>query len=245
MIGFRLDSISYAETGYLNAHIDYKYRYNGGPYFQHLSQFPGDHGGMYHPVSGDGVIYLTDTDAHPVRVVVKDAYQNISTLNFLIQYNPDLAKPAASSLQGQKFIPNYVNILEKPGFEIYLPETCLYDTVTSFYFRNNSFPENAVSAVHQVNDASVPVHGDLTVRIKPDRAIDADIKDKIVIQRTYRNSTDVRKAKWEGEWMSAKFSDFGYFQAFADEVAPVIGELGKGDTVNLSPASRIVFTPIG
>lgn len=43
--------------------------------------------------------------------------------------------------------------------------------------------------------------------------------------------------------MTAKFSDFGYFQAFADEKAPTINELGKGDTINLSSSNRIVFTP--
>jgi murein DD-endopeptidase MepM/ murein hydrolase activator NlpD len=242
VVGFSLDSISYAETGYLNAHIDYKYRYNGGPYFQHLSQLPGDRGGVYHPVHGNGVLELPDTDVHSVRIEVTDAYRNVSQLNFLIQYDETLAKQTVSPT-AQLFIPNQANTLERPGFELYLPETCLYDSLHSFYHRNSSFPQNSVSALHQVNDASVPVQGDLTVRIKPDRAIDPDIKDKIVIQRSYRNSDEARKARWEGEWMSAKFSDFGYFQAFADEKPPVINDLGQADTVNLSPASRIVFTP--
>lgn len=243
IVGFRLDSISYAETGYLNAHIDYKYRYNGGPYFQNLFRLPGDYGGVYHPDAGDGVIELSDTDIHTVRVEVRDAYRNLSQLKFRVQYTGSVATPAPASLQVQKFIPNYVNVIEKPGFEAYLPETCLYDSLSSFYYRNNSFPEYAVSAVHQLNDASVPVQGDLTVRIKPDRAIEADVRDKIVIQRTYRNNEEARKARWEGEWMTARFSDFGHFQAFADELPPKINELGNGDTVNLSPASRIIFTP--
>ncbi|HEX2845247.1 MAG TPA: Ig-like domain-containing protein, partial [Chitinophagaceae bacterium] len=42
---------------------------------------------------------------------------------------------------------------------------------------------------------------------------------------------------------SAEFGNFGSFQAFADLVPPNVNELGKGDTVNLSAASRIVFTP--
>ena len=242
VIGFSLDSISYSETGYLNAHIDYKYRYNGGPYFQHLSQLPGDRSGVYHPVTGDGVLILPDSDVHTVRVEVSDAYKNVSQLNFSIQYDAGLAKEVAPSTS-QLFIPNRPNTLERPGFELYLPETCIYDSLHSFYYRKSSFPDDAVSALHQVNDASVPVQGDLTVRIKPDRAIDPDTKDKIVIQRSYRNSDEARKARWEGEWMMAKFSDFGYFQAFADEKAPTINELGKGDTVNLSASNRIVFTP--
>ena len=242
VIDFTMERISYAETRYLNAHIDYKYRYNGGPYFQNLFQLPGDHCGVYHKENGDGVIRLTDSAVHSVRVEVKDVNANTSQLRFLVRYDESLAK-AITPMQSQQFVPDYVNLLEKPGFEVYLPETCLYDSVHSFYYRNNSFPEGAVSAIHQVNEASVPVHSDLTVRIKPDRAIGAEIKDRIVIQRTYRNSTDVRKAIWEGEWMSAKFRDFGFFQAFIDEDPPVINDPGKGDTINLSPVSRIVFTP--
>ncbi len=240
--GFSFDSISYTETGYLNAHIDYKYRFNGGPYFQHLSQLAGEHSGVYHPINGNGVIELKDTGVHSVRVEVKDAYGNMSVLNFSVQYD-NLIQPVISLSQGQPFYPNYVNILEKPDFEMYLPETCLYDTLHSFYYRNNSSSPYSISALHQVNDPSVPVHDDLTVRIKPDRAIAADRKDKIVIQRTYRNDTDVRKAKWEGEWVSAQFGDFGYYQAFMDEMAPKINDIGREDTVNLSAASRIVFTP--
>jgi hypothetical protein len=97
--------------------------------------------------------------------------------------------------------------------------------------------------MHQVNDPSVPVHDDLTVRIKPDKPIPAEWKDKIVIQRSYRNNNNVRKANWEGEWLSAKFSDFGNYQAFADVVSPTLNELGRGDTIDLSPSSRIVFQP--
>ena len=36
---------------------------------------------------------------------------------------------------------------------------------------------------------------------------------------------------------------FWKFQAFTDEVAPKINDIGKEDTVNLSAASRIVFSP--
>ncbi|HJY21390.1 MAG TPA: M23 family metallopeptidase, partial [Hanamia sp.] len=45
--GFQLDSISYDETRYLNAHIDYKTRAAGGPYIEHLSRLPGYPEGVY------------------------------------------------------------------------------------------------------------------------------------------------------------------------------------------------------
>jgi hypothetical protein len=47
----------------------------------------------------------------------------------------------------------------------------------------------------------------------------------------------------DSEWLAAKFDDFGIFQAYADTEPPVINELGKGDTIDLSPATRIIFQP--
>jgi hypothetical protein len=130
---------------------------------------------------------------------------------------------------------------------MYLPGTSLYDTVQLLYFRNNSSSPYSVSAAHQINDASVPLHNDITVRIKPDKIIPEDWKDKILIQRSGRGS-NIRKARWEGDtsttaqWLTAKFGDLGSYQAFADIIPPQTNELGKGDTINLSPSSRILFT---
>ena len=39
--------MDYNETDYVNAHVDYKYRYNGGPYLQLLFKLPGDNGRAY------------------------------------------------------------------------------------------------------------------------------------------------------------------------------------------------------
>jgi murein DD-endopeptidase MepM/ murein hydrolase activator NlpD len=243
VIGFTLDSIGYDKTRYLNAHIDYKYHFNGGPFFQHLSQLPGEHSGVYHPVSGDGVIDLPDMDIHIVRIEINDTYGNTSQLRFSVQYDNTLKKQGKFSSAAQKFLPGNVNVLERPDFEMYLPETCLYDTLTSFYNRTNSITSNAVSAMYQVNDPSVPVQGELTVRIKPDKAIPSPLKDKIVIQRSYRSSADVRKAEWNGDWLTARFGDFGDFQAFTDTEAPLLNEIGSGDTVDLSGSKKIIFQP--
>ncbi|HEX5652956.1 MAG TPA: peptidoglycan DD-metalloendopeptidase family protein [Chitinophagaceae bacterium] len=242
-VNFVIDSIDYEETGFMNAHIDYKYRYNGGAFLQHLSRLPGDRGGVYHQLEGDGVLELSDTAIHTIHIEVQDAYQNMSVLGFRLQYDDNLAKqgglpPNPDAL----FVPNQVNVFEKNDFEIYLPEGCLYDSLQPVYLRKVSPASNAVSAIHQFNDASVPVHNAFSVRIRPDRTIPAEWKDKLVIQRVSRTKT-TRKASWQGQWLSARFDDFGSFQAFADLIPPTINELGKGDTVNLSPASRILFTP--
>ncbi|NOT50263.1 MAG: M23 family metallopeptidase [Chitinophagaceae bacterium] len=242
-VEFILDSISYEETAYINSQIDYKFRSNGGAYLQHVSRLPGDHGNVYKEIAGSGVIDLTDTLERKIKIEVRDAHDNLSELNFVIQHDDSLPGSPDAYSGIPKFIPNQVNEIKNANFEIYLPEPSLYDTVPRLYYVNNTASSFAVSAAHQVSNTSFPLNSDAYVRIKPSGiSSQGTFKDKLVILRTGGRNT-VRKAKWEGDWLTAKFGDFGAFQAFTDLTAPQINELGKGDTVNLSPASRIVFTP--
>lgn len=242
-VKFVLDSIDYFETKYINAHIDYKHDYNGGVFLQHLSALPGHNGAEYKKIRGDGVIHLTDTMLHYVSVDVKDTDFNTSQLNFAVQFYDSLAAEIQQEVEYEKFLPNKPNEFRREDFEIAIPENCLYDAVPVSYYRFNSNTYNAISALHQVSDASYPVHTPFTVKIKPVKTIPDNWKEKLIIIRTDRKSRQVRKAEWQDGWLTAKFGDFGSFQVFADITPPAINSLGKGDTVNLSPASRIIFTP--
>lgn len=244
--GFTLDSISYSETGYMNAHIDYRYHFNGGPYFQNLSGLPGDKGGVYRQAESTGIIHLRDTLPHEVRIEIADTYDQKSELNFKIQYVEGSAPNLNVSANSQAFIPNVTNSLKKERFEMELPAEAMYDTVRSFYYENNSGNELSVSAMHQVNDPSIPVHGDFLVKIKPTKPIQPEWNDRLLIMHSFRGRESVRKANWDGQWLSARFGDFGNYQAYIDLVPPEINTPGKllsGDTVDVSAGSSIVFRP--
>ncbi|HMU45582.1 MAG TPA: M23 family metallopeptidase [Chitinophagaceae bacterium] len=241
-IMFLLDSIDYDETAYINAQIDYKHDYNGGVYLQHLSCMPGDKGPVYKKIKSDGVIELNDTDVHEVQIEVKDANGNSSLVKFEIQKNESSSPVEEERSGASKVIPNTALIIGKPGFEVFIPKSGVYDTVNQTYIRNEKIPVHAVSVEHKIMDEFVPLHSNITVRIKADKKIPDDWRSKIIIQRSGKGNS-VRKATWEGEWMVASFGDFGTFQAFADIIPPSVNELGKGDTINLSSSSRILFTP--
>lgn len=241
-VSFILDSIDYDETVYMNAHIDYRVDYNGGAYLQHLSALPGDHGPVYKKIKGDGVISLQDTNVHFISIDVKDPKGNTSQLNFELQFDDSLAKTTAYPNYALKLSPNTVNQIQKDDFKMEIPEGCLYDTVPALYYRNNSTSYNTITALHQVNDPSYPLHEDITVSIKPIKTIPEEWKDKLIMQRTGKGST-IRKVQLENGWMSASFGDFGSFQVMADVTPPQINELGRGDTINLSAVGSIVFSP--
>lgn len=242
-VSFILDSISYDETVYMNAHIDYRMRYNGGGYIQHLSQLPGDKGAAYRMIKGDGVIRFTDTLSHLVTMDIADAMGNSSVLRFYIQHDDSLMIPYGHRERPLVFAPGMVNVLDKPGFECYLSERALYDTLAPAYYTTASASPYSFSDIHTIGDASVPVHDDVVVRIKLKKPVPEAWQDKLIIQRGDRKGSSIRKAVWQEQWLSAKFGDLGSFQVLADVLPPQVNELGKGDTVNLSAASRILFTP--
>jgi len=234
---FYLDSIDYVQTRYMNAQIDYKLKYNGGAYLQHLSPLPGDKSGVYKTL-GDGLFQLTDTLLHEVKVIVSDANKNSSVIRFNIRNN---GQEAASDVN-YDWKPNGLNSLFKYDFEAYLPINVLYDKMNIDYTKMQTYTANNVSATHKLGAPFVPAQQPFEVRVKPDKTITESVKDRILIKRTDKK-TEVKKAQWRDGWLAAEFREFGSFEAVIDTVPPVIPSIGAGEIVSLSKAGRIAITP--
>ncbi len=241
-VGFVLDSIDYDETHYINAHIDYKHDYNGGVFLQHISQLPGHNGAEYKQLKNSGVVHLADTLIRNISIDVKDASNNTSQLNFSIQHDDSLVV-APFYTSGLKFAPQQANILEKGDFEMYFPETCIYDSVPVWYSPIAVSGYNAVSNAYRIGNAQYPIHGTFTVRLKPNRPLSNEAESKLIVTQTGGKRNSYKKATVKNGFITVDFGSFGDFQAYTDFSPPAINSLGSGDTVNLSKASRIVFTP--
>lgn len=238
--GFTLDNIDYTETRYLNAQIDYRYKYSGGPYLQHLSRMPGDTSTVYELTPTNGIIYLNDSLVHTVRLEVRDAAQNLSLLQFTIQkINNHQPLYTAET----KLLPTHVTIFETPLFEAFTTEYTLYDTAAITYNATETGTANAVSAAHSFLGPWVPAHDSITVRINLTKRVGNDTTDKVVIKSLSGSRTVVEKGVWLGGWVRAKFRQFGSYQAFIDNQPPTINSLGSRDTVDLRRLPRIVFIP--
>jgi murein DD-endopeptidase MepM/ murein hydrolase activator NlpD len=248
VVGFQLDSISYDETRYLNAHIDHKLRLSGGPFVEHLSRLPGYPEGVYKDFSGDGVIDLEDNSIHQIKIVVKDTYANTSVLQFSVkrgtvrEKNPADANTAKSSYYQQKYFhPGFINIFEKDDIQLVLGENDLYDSIRFNYSEKPSASNLAVSDLHIVQTDLVPVHGYFTIRLKSNRKLSTIDMDRTIIQRSWGGKTDVQKPKQEGDWFTGHFRNFGNFQLLLDNSPPTITPIGIRENANLSRASQIIF----
>ena len=243
IVGFQLDSISYDETRYLNAHIDYANKSRGRGYIQHISKLPGYNNSVYNTTNGDGVITLDDDNIHTIKIEVKDANGNTSIVQFSIQRSAGFAETtktgSATYFQPQSFHPGYINIFENSNISFYLPANSLYDSIR---FRYDEITPTQGYTIYQLHNTSVPVQGYFPITIKAASAW----PDKMIMHRFANGKDDYKKAEpvtygKENGWYRASFREFGSFQLMIDTTPPTITPIGFKDGMNSAKQSRIVF----
>ena len=240
---FELDSISYDETRYVNANVDYKTHADGGPYIQHLSRLPGYPQGVYKDINGDGVIELRDLNVHDVKVVVKDADGNTSVLRFKIRKGSVAKIPdSIGNSYSNEFQPGQVNVFESEDIQLYLPVAALYDSVKFSHSEKISNATDVYSPVHSVFSGLIPSQDYFTIRIKTNKAVPENLKDKMLVRQSWKGKDEVVKANRSGDWYSGKFNKFGDFELIADDVPPVI-HVDFQDNSNISRFHSIFATP--
>ena len=241
--GFRIDSITYDETRYVNAHIDYKTRAAGGPYIEHLSRLPGYPQGVYKDFNGDGVITLNNDSVHAVKIIVKDPNENTSVVEFKIKRGFVNATPGNTSYENPfEFKPGVVNVFDNDKVQLFLQPEALYDSFAFKYSEMKTTNPMAYSDVYALESGLVPVHNYFSVRIKPAKPIPAYLQNKMIIKQSWKNKHEVAKAVLTGGMYAAQFRNFGDFVLLADDVPPII-HCSFHDNANLSRASRIVIVP--
>ena len=236
--GFELDNIGYDKTRYLNGHIDYPTRVKGGPYYQML--FPPKGYGINMYTMGNADKDHIEVASVPAEYTIKvtDAYGNSAYLDFRVSRKS--GEHPGNVVQGERMEPLGVNIYEDENIQFVFNEDAFYD---AFNFSVKPFYANGVaelSSVYQALPSDIPVQSYFTARIKPNRNNLLVNKDRVVMKRTYKSKTDIKKATEEKGWYAAAFRDFGYFQLLEDLQPPTISSpLQPGAT--LRAGSRIVF----
>lgn len=237
-IDFQLDNIGYDETRYINAHVDYKVKKGGGPWLQLLFTLPGNELDVYHDLQGDGTIDLADGKVHEVKLLVKDAYGNTSTVKLNLQQS---GEAAADKTCANTMYPGSRNIFENNQVEFYLDERALYDHICFNYLEIPATSPKAYSNIYRLHTALVPLHDFFDLRMKPVKTIPEYLQSKVVMVREGQGSSVSATVKEEGGWYKGTFRDFGDFHLEIDTVAPKVTPVGIKPGANLSKAAKVSF----
>lgn len=244
IVGFQMDSVSYDETRYLNAHVDYKLRSTGGPFVQHLSKLPGYNNGIYKEINSDGVITLSDDAPHEIKIVVKDPNGNSSVVKFTVKSGlseEHLTTTNRTLYKDQKeFHPGFVNVFENEDISFYLPENALYDSIRFKFSENEQADGSSVFLLHNGN---IPVHCKFPIKIKNTTT---SSPDKLVMHRWWGAKDDYAKAEAVSpkDWYQSSFRAFGNVQLIEDHTPPTITPVGFRDGADMSKQYSIRFVII-
>ncbi len=238
--GFQVDGVDYLQTRYLNAHIDHRIKANGGSYYQHLSPLPGDRLPIYYK-KADGLIHLDDTATHQIKIIVKDANGNASTLRFNLKRTSATTAVANVQKDSRYILPNQINIFEMDDVQLVSTEKSFYDGFRFVY--NYKTSATAYSNIHVMHTPVIPVHDSMIFRIKPTKAITASGTNRVIMIKTARGKTVIKRAAYvKGGWYEAKFREFGELWLEVDEVPPTIAVVGVVDGGTVAAGATITCT---
>ncbi len=216
---FKMETFSFDETRYINAHMDFRDRLLKKAYFNRCFRLPGNNLSIYNKKLNDGIITLSKYKAQKVEFIVKDVAGNKSNLKFYIK-RKDVPEP-------KPFVHNY---LLPYAEESYISLKDAY-----FHFPKNSFYENlylnlnigeeksadVYSKVFQLGDYTVPVHTYFDVALQP-VGLPEELRDRAFVAYCEGDKVYTVGGKWEGDLLKAQTRVLGNYCIMVDQTPPKI-----------------------
>lgn len=217
---FKMDSIPFAKERYVNATIDYSEWIQNKRSIQLLSALPGNHLPDYQRHSGKGILHLSDGRVHRVKIVVKDAAGNNTSVNFPIQYKPGRKVESRSS--AKLLMPGVAHKVTTRNAVVYFSPLAFYDTVPFRMKESVSMTAIAASNLITVHDPSVPVHTRFRIQLKTKLPKNDPSRKYVLMELTSGKEKHYVKGEWKGDYMDGTFDRFGKVRLIVDRVSPVI-----------------------
>ncbi|WP_185248738.1 M23 family metallopeptidase [Chryseobacterium bernardetii] len=234
--GFSIDKVSYDDTRYLNGCIDYTKFIRDKVGIQHLSALPGMKLQNYSEPNLSGIINLQDENVHTIEIVLKDVKGNTSRLTTKVQLS-NATNGIASS--GKTILPNEGKTITTENAEINFSKNALYDAVNFNMYEKRSSDGNAVSNTVVLQNPYLPVQDYYTVKIKPNRKLSKEEKDRVVVLFNYGSDKDAVKAKWNGDQAEAQFNRLGTAELILDNSLPSVSSGWKDGAAVSGGALRL------
>jgi len=219
--GFTMDKISFDETRYINAHMDYIERETKKSYFNRCFKMPGNHLSIYKNKNWDGVIKINENRAKKVHYVVTDIHQNKSESTFWIKKSKDNAdfdeKPYQYLLYHNKD-----NEISRKDVNFFMPKGVLYRDLEFHFLTSEDSSHNIYSRVYHLHDPLTPLHKYFSLGIRPNSNLQA-LKGKAFIAYCGENNDYFNcGGTWEGDMLTTKTSELGSYCIMLDTIPPSI-----------------------
>ncbi|WP_417612963.1 M23 family metallopeptidase [Owenweeksia hongkongensis] len=238
---FVAETFAFAETRYINSHIDFAQKACCRRTINKMYLEPNNQFSAYRVKEHMKLTDLVADSIYPVNIEVSDRAGNVSTLNFELKYSPpevELAEAPEPDLP--RFNYAQTNFFKKDNFQVVLPEGALYSDIYVQYEKKAACSE-CLSFIHEIATREVPVQKYYTLKIKPDAEYHGDKSKLFIASFKDGKLDDYEGGRWENGFVVARTRQFGEFAVMVDTVPPSVSPVNFRDGSNVHGASRLSF----
>jgi hypothetical protein len=220
----RFDSIPFSMMGYVNSHIDYDEKMKSGKVIHKLFLDPNNQLKIYELAVNHGMLQLTDSLTHNMKVVAEDIYGNQSAMQFKIRnsgLSPESVCYVQDSLQVAHFKYNTINMYENKDVRVYIPNDALFDDI-DFQFRRIDGRNVSEPEIYQIHNKYTPLFKSYILSLNPVH-IPKHLIAKAIIATEGENGTWTSQGGDYGNgFITTQVKEFGRFFITVDTINPVI-----------------------
>jgi hypothetical protein len=223
---FHMDSVSFAETRYVQCHVDHAEKINDNNTVYRCHRLPGNNlNFVYDLQKNDGYLAINDSTLHKVVLESKDFQGNASNLTFYVGKS---ITSNAFKLQvlnfDTVFYHNRSNTFYGAGLKAQFSENTFYNKVFFNYDVDSIQLKNlqAMGPLHRLHKDSEPAHNSYSLSLFVNE-VPQHLHPKGVMVRIDRNGRiKAYSTTHEGSWFTANPKEFGNFTLLLDTLPPVI-----------------------
>jgi len=154
---FQIDAVSFGNSRYVNAHMDYDLKINEGRSVHRLFLLPNNSLPIYSCPDGNGLLYLADDSVHDCQIIAVDAYGNTSTLEFSCKRNSEMPATFFTTMAGSILRWKEGGNFTLGSYNFNIPPRALYqDAIFDYYIAGSSGDPLIDTMV--INSSREPVH---------------------------------------------------------------------------------------
>ena len=241
----KMDSFPLEKTRMINSLMDFEEENRSGRRINTLWIDPFNRLPVYQSGLGDGLIRLSDTMVHRVRIEVLDFQMNLSVSEFFVKALQDTfpKNPARKWIELAGLHP--LNTLgesldfsfQDSAIHLFIPKGSVYHPLLFHY--EALAPDSLYPFTrHVVGNEAYPLHNAFQMRIRA-RDIPDALTKKVLLARIWPSGV-LRPVdgNWDNGWIQATVDAFGTYTPALDTLPPIIGP------VSLSVNRGIISTRI-
>lgn len=228
---FQIDELSYNEMRYLNSHIDYASYQKSRKRVHKTFVDQGNNLSIYKQTKGNGTYNFTDGKRHKVKILLYDAYMNLSEINFQVNSTNQISTTEETCKS--TFKQDSPNHYKTDQIEILIPQGALYTDIC-FNFEKDSAVQNSFAPLFTVHNKFTPLHKFIKVRINA-QELPEELREQAVVSTfdKKQNKHWSLGGEYEDGWIVTKTRTFGDLTIAVDTTPPSIRPLSiKGNSLN-------------